>query len=86
MLQLVHDGVVVRPIVNRDEMLATTLTEWYSRRPSLRDVTVTVTNGLAILQGSVISNQARALAVQLAWDAGAEDVQDDLMLIWPLAA
>jgi len=34
----------------------------------------------------VTSNRDRALAIELAIDAGAEDVQDDLMLTWPLAA
>jgi len=86
MLQLVEDGYVVRPIATRDQMLAATLVEWFSRRPSLRDVTATVSDGVVTLRGSVISNRARALAVELAWDAGAEEVRDELMLTWPLAA
>jgi hypothetical protein len=40
MMQLVQDWYVPRE-VNPDESLTETLMEWFSRRPSLRDVTVT---------------------------------------------
>ncbi|HJT20484.1 MAG TPA: BON domain-containing protein [Nitrospira sp.] len=85
MLQLVDERYVVREI-DHDEILIETLTEWFSRRPSLRDVMVSATDGIVTLRGSVASNRDRALAIQLAWDAGADDVYDDLMLTWPLAA
>ena len=85
MLQLVDEGFVAREI-DHDEILMETLTEWFSRRPSLRGVTVFVSDGVAILRGSVVSNRDRALAIELAWDAGADAVQDELMLTWPIAA
>jgi len=85
MMQLVDEGFIVRE-VDHDEMICETLIEWYSRRPSLSDVMVAVEEGVAILSGRVTSNRDRALAIELAIDAGAEDVQDDLMLTWPLAA
>jgi hypothetical protein len=85
MMQLVHEGFIARE-VNHDEMVRETLVEWYSRRPALSDVSVTVEEGLAILTGRVPTNRDRALAIELAIDAGAEDVQDELMLTWPLAA
>jgi len=85
MMQLVDEGFIVRE-VDHDEMIRETLVEWYSRRPSLSDVMVAVEDGVAILSGRVTSNRDRALAIELAIDAGAEDVQDDLMLTWPLAA
>jgi len=85
MMQLVDEGFIVRE-VDHDEMIRETLIEWYSRRPSLSDVMVAVEGGVAILSGRVTSNRDRALAIELAIDAGAEDVQDDLMLTWPLAA
>jgi osmotically-inducible protein OsmY len=59
---------------------------WFSRRPSLHDVTVFVSDGVATLRGSVPTNLERALAIELAWDAGANDIQDDLKLTRPLAA
>ncbi|HEU4685337.1 MAG TPA: BON domain-containing protein [Nitrospira sp.] len=85
MLQLVNERYVAR-VVNDDDMLTQTLIEWYSRRPSLRDVSVHTVERVVTLRGSVATNRDRALAVELAWDAGAEDVHDDLMLTWPLAA
>jgi osmotically-inducible protein OsmY len=85
MLQLVQDWYVARE-VNHDESLTETLMEWFSRRPSLRDVTVFVAEGVATLRGSVPTNWDRALAIELAWDAGAEEIQDDLKLTRPLAA
>lgn len=85
MMQLVQDWYVARA-VDQDEILAETLMEWFSRRPSLRDVTVFVSDGVATLRGSVVSNRDRALAIELAWDAGAEEIQDDLKLTWPMAA
>jgi BON domain-containing protein len=84
-MQLVHDGYVVRE-VNQDEIIAETLVEWFNRRPSLRDVTVSVTDGVALLRGYIVSNRDRTLAVDLALDAGADEVQDELKLTWPLAA
>lgn len=85
MLQLVHEGFVARK-VDHDEMVRETLVEWYSRRPSLCDVMVTVREGVAILRGRVTTNRDRALAIELAIDAGADDVQDELIVNWPLAA
>ena len=41
MMQLVRDWYVARE-VNHDESLTETLMEWFSRRPSLRDVSVFV--------------------------------------------
>lgn len=84
-MQLVHDGYIAREI-GHDEIIAETLLEWFNRRPSLRDVSVSVTDGVALLRGYVVSNRDRALAVELALDAGADEVQDELMLTWPLAA
>jgi len=84
-MQLVHDGYIVRE-VNQDEIIAETLVEWFNRRPSLRDVTVSVTDGVALLRGYIVSNRDRTLAVELALDAGADEVQDELKLTWPLAA
>ena len=78
-MQLVHDGYVVRE-VNQDEIIAETLVEWFNRRPSLRDVTVSVTDGVALLRGYIVSNRDRTLAVELALDAGADEVQDELKL------
>ena len=70
-MQLVHDGYIARE-VNQDEIIAETLLEWFNRRPSLRDVTVSVTGGVALLRGFIVSNRDRTLAVELALDAGAE--------------
>ncbi len=85
MMQLVHDGFVARA-VNHDDIVRETLVEWYSRRPNLREVMVMVQEGVAILTGRVTTNRDRALAIELALDAGADDVLDELMLTWPLAA
>jgi hypothetical protein len=41
---------------------------------------------VALLRGRVTTNRDRALAIELAFDAGADDVQDELTLNWPLAA
>ena len=84
-MQLVQDGYIAREI-GHDEIIAETLLEWFNRRPSLRDVSVSVTGGVALLRGYIVSNRDRALAVELALDAGADEVQDELMLTWPLAA
>lgn len=84
-MQLVDEQFVVREI-GHDEMLCETLIEWYSRRPSLRDVRVSVEEGVAFLRGRVSTNRDRALAIELALDAGADEVRDELMLTWPLAA
>jgi osmotically-inducible protein OsmY len=85
MMQLVGDWYVARE-VNHDESLTETLMEWFSHRPSLHDVTVFVVEGVATLRGSVPTNRDRALAIELAWDAGADEIQDDLKLTRPLAA
>lgn len=85
MLQLVDEAFVARE-VDHDEMIRETLVEWYSRRPTLRDVVVAVEEGVAILRGRVTTNRDRALAIELAIDAGADDVQDELTVNWPLAA
>jgi len=84
-MQLVHEGYIARE-VNQDEIIAETLVEWFNRRPSLRDVTVSVTGGVALLRGFIVSNRDRTLAIELALDAGADEVQDELMLTWPLVA
>ena len=84
-MQLVHEGYIARE-VNQDEIITETLVEWFNRRPSLRDVTVSVTGGVALLRGFIVSNRDRTLAIELALDAGADEVQDELMLTWPLAA
>jgi hypothetical protein len=85
MLQLVDDGYRARE-VDQDEVVAETFREWISRRPSLRQVKVSVSDRVALLWGYIVSNRDRALAIELALDAGAEQVQDELMLTWPLAA
>jgi hypothetical protein len=84
-MQLVDERFVARE-VDHDEMVRETLIEWYSRRPSLRDVSVEMRGGVAILRGRVTTNRDRVLAIELALDAGADEVQDELMLTWPLAA
>ena len=85
MMQLVEDWYVARE-VNRDERLTETMMEWFSRRPSLCDVTVFVEDGIATLRGSVPTNRDRALAIELARDAGADEIQDDLKVTRPLAS
>lgn len=85
MLQLVDEGYVARA-VGHDDMICETSVEWYSRRPSLRDVAVSVQEGVATLRGRVTTHRDRALAIELALDAGADDVIDELMVNWPLAA
>ena len=85
MMQLVGDWYVARE-VNHDESLTETLMEWFSHRPSLHDVSVFVADSVATLRGSVPTNRDRALAIELAWDAGADEIQDDLKLTRPLAA
>jgi osmotically-inducible protein OsmY len=84
-MQLVQDDFIVRE-VDHDEMVCDTLLEWYGRRPSLRDVEVTVLNGIAILRGRITTQRERTLAVDLALGAGADEVQDELLLTWPVAA
>ena len=84
-MQLVHEGYIARDI-NQDEIIVETLAEWFNRRPSLQDVSVSVTDGVALLRGFIVSNRDRTLAIELALDAGANEVQDELMLTWPLAA
>jgi osmotically-inducible protein OsmY len=84
-MQLVQEDFVVREM-DHDEMVRDTLLEWYGRRPSLRDIEVAVLNGIAILRGRITAQRDRALAVDLALGAGADEVQDELLLTWPLAA
>ena len=84
-MQLVQEDFVVREM-DHDEMVRDTLLEWYGRRPSLRDIEVAVLNGIAILRGRITTQRDRALAVDLALGAGADEVQDELLLTWPLAA
>lgn len=84
-MQLVQDDFIVRE-VDHDEMVCDTLLEWYGRRPSLRDVEVVVLNGIAILRGRITTQRDRTLAVDLALGAGADEVQDELLLTWPVAA
>jgi hypothetical protein len=84
-MQLVEENFVVRE-VDHDEMVCEMLVEWYKRRPSLRDIRVVVIDGIAILRGHITTQRDRALAIELALDAGAKEVQDELLLTWPLAA
>jgi hypothetical protein len=72
--------------IDRDEIVAVTLREWFSHRPSLRDVTVAISQGSALLKGSVVSERDRLLAVELAVDARAEHVEDSLIQIRPRVA
>ena len=71
---------------SRDELLRDRVVEWFSRRPSLRDIKVTVMDGIVILEGAITSPADRGLAIDLALDAGADEVQDSLTLKWPIAA
>ena len=84
-MQLVQEDFVAREM-DQDELARETLVEWYSRRPSLRNVDVAVMNGIALLRGCITTQRDRALAIDLALDAGADEVQDELILTWPLAA
>jgi len=84
-MQQVQEDFVVRK-VDHDEMVCTVLIAWYHRRPSLWDVDVTVKHGIAILRGQITSLRDRALAIDLALDAGADEVQDELMMNWPPSA
>jgi osmotically-inducible protein OsmY len=84
-MQQVQDNFVVRK-VDRDEKVYRLLIAWYHRRSSLRDVDVTVKNGIAILRGQIASLRDRALAIDLALDAGADEVQSELMMNWPPSA
>lgn len=84
-MQLVQEDFVAREM-DQDELARETLVEWYSRRPSLRNVDVAVMNGIALLRGRITTQRDRALAIDLALDAGADEVQDELILTWPLAA
>ena len=84
-MQQVQEDFVVRQM-DHDEMVCTVLIAWYHRRPSLWDVDVTVKHGIAILRGQITSPRDRALAIDLALDAGADEVQDELMMNWPPSA
>jgi hypothetical protein len=72
--------------VDPDEALRERLVEWYRHRPSLKDIEVLVMDGIAILHGRITAPSDRNLAIDLALDAGAEDVLDELTLHRPLAA
>ena len=85
MMQLVDERYIPSRF-DRDTIVTETLSEWFSHRPSLKDVNVSVSNGLAILSGYVITNRDRALAIDLALDGGAREVEDDLLLRRPLVA
>lgn len=84
-MQLVRDDFIGHE-ASRDELLRDRVVEWFSRRPSLRDIKVTVMDGIVILEGSITSPADRTLAIDLALDAGADEVQDSLTLKWPMAA
>lgn len=84
-MQLVQEDFIVKEM-GHDEMVRDTLLEWYSRRPSLRGIEVAVVNDVAILRGRITTQRDRTLAVDLALGAGADEVQDELLLTWPLAA
>lgn len=84
-MQLVQEDFIVREM-DHDEMVRDTLLEWYGRRPSLRGIEVAVLNDIAILRGRITTQRDRTLAVDLALGAGAVEVQDELLLTWPLAA
>lgn len=84
-MQLVQEDYVIREM-DHDEMVRDTLLEWYSRRPALRGIEVSVLNDIAILRGRITTQRDRALAIDLALGAGADEVRDELWLTWPLAA
>jgi len=84
-MYLVEAGSIAQEL-EQDEIVRERLIGWLSRRPSLGEVTASVVDGVAILSGHVTSQRDRVLAIELAFDAGADEVQDDLMLTWPLAA
>jgi osmotically-inducible protein OsmY len=84
-MQLVRDDSVGHES-SRDEILRERVVEWFTRRPSLRDIKVAVVDGIVMLEGSITSPADRALAIDLALDAGADEVQDNLTLKWPMAA
>jgi hypothetical protein len=83
-MRLVKDFFVSE--VDPDEALRERLVEWYGHRPSLKDIEVLVMDRVAILHGRITSPSDRALAIDLALDAGAEEVLDELTLHRPLAA
>ncbi|HEY7533812.1 MAG TPA: BON domain-containing protein [Nitrospiraceae bacterium] len=84
-MKLVEAGAFPKAMVG-DEAVLETLEEWYSRRPSLADVQISVWEGVAILRGRVTTLRDRHLAIELALDAGADEVVDELTLTWPVAA
>ena len=77
-MQLVRDDFIGHE-ASRDELLRERVVEWFSRRPSLRDIQVTVMDGIVILEGSITSPTDRPFAIDLALDAGADEVQDELV-------
>jgi hypothetical protein len=83
-MRVIKDYVVQE--MDQDEALCERLEEWYRHRPSLKGIAVLVIDGVAILQGPITSPNDRALAIDLALDAGAQDVVDQLTLHRPLAA
>ena len=84
-MQLVQEDFVF-PELDHDDQVCETLVEWYQQRPSLRGIHVVVLDHVAILRGRITSQRDRTLAIELALDAGADEVQDELWLTWPLAA
>ena len=84
-MQLVRDDFIGHE-ASRDEVLRERVVEWFSRRHSLRDIQVTVLDGIVILEGSITSPADRVFAIELARDAGADEVHDGLILKWPIAA
>jgi hypothetical protein len=84
-MHIVRDDFVSHEATH-NELLRERVVEWFSRRPSLRDITVTVMDGIVILEGSITSPVDRAFAIDLALDAGADEVQDELILKEPMAA
>jgi BON domain len=83
-MRLVKDYFLEK--INPDQAVCTRLEEWYRHRPSLKSIEVVVIDGVAILQGRITRSADRALAIDLALDAGARDVVDELTLYRPLAA
>lgn len=69
-----------------DETLCETITDWIRQRPSLNQVQCSVLDGHVIVYGTVCSARDRILALELALDAGADEVQDELHIQWPTAA
>jgi hypothetical protein len=72
--------------VDPDEALRERLVEWYRQRPSFKHIEVLVMDRVVILHGRITNPNDRALAIDLALDAGAEEAIDELTLDRPIAA